>query len=87
MDILNNTLKSENMSDENKQKAEEQILKIASDIENEAECELLLSAKGINNCVVFISDKSVTVTIPGKSISENEVFKINDIIYEQTGNN
>lgn len=87
LEILNNTLRDENMSEESKKNAETKILKMASDIELESECELLLDAKGFNDCVVFISDDNITVTVPNKSIGNNEVVKINDIIYEQTGNN
>lgn len=74
-------------SDEFKKQAEDKILKIASDMDTEIMCESLLCAKGYDNNVVFISDNCVTITIALKSPKEEDIMKIKDIVFEQTGNN
>lgn len=87
LEILNNTIKDVDVSEETQKAAEERILEIASNIETEVECEKILAAKGFKDSVVFISDDVVNVTIAKKIDSKDEIVKINDVIYEQTGNN
>ncbi|MBQ4527396.1 MAG: SpoIIIAH-like family protein [Clostridia bacterium] len=86
-ELLKNTIDNENTSQEAKKNAENQLIKLAKDMDDEIRCESLLAAKGLNNCVVFISDSSVTVTVEKKDFSSEDAAKINDIIFEQTGNN
>lgn len=87
IELLNETIKNENISNDSKLDAENKILKIASDMEKEVNCESLIYAKGLGNATVFISDTGVTVAISTKSIEENDIIKIKDIIFEQTENN
>ena len=84
--MLNKTINNDKISEENKKKAEEKILQIAEDVDKESKCEALLSAKGYEKNIVFINEGSVTVTV-GQRLSETDTAKINDIIFEQTGNN
>ena len=85
-DMLNKTINNDKISEENKKKAEEKILQIAEDVDKESKCEALLRAKGYEKNIVFINEGSVTVTV-GQRLSETDTAKINDIIFEQTGNN
>ncbi len=86
-ELLSKTLKDTDISQEAKAKAENQLLKMSKDMDNEAKCEFLLSSKGLGECIVFISDNSVNVTVGKSDITPEDVTKINDIIYEFTGNN
>lgn len=86
-EILQKIINDEASSEEAKKDAEERILKLADDINKEAQIESLLIAKGLNEPVVFISDNSVSVTIASKKLSNDEIAKINDIVYEISGNN
>ncbi len=81
--IINDSASSEDA----KKEAEEQILKMADNINKEAQIESLLNAKGFEGAVVFISDSSVSVTVAAKKLSNEEIAKINDIVYEISGNN
>ena len=86
-EILSKTLKDADISQDTKTKAENQLLKMSKDMDAEAECEFLLSSKGLGECIVFISDNGVNVTVSKSEITTEDVTKINDIIYEITGNN
>ncbi len=86
IEIIKETLENESTSEKFRQDAESQILKMASYMDSEKKIETLLSAKGYDDNVVFISDDSVTVTVV-KLLEETDIAKINDIVFEQTGNN
>jgi len=87
-EILRSIINSDNSSEESKKEAENMIIKIANDMEKEMKIENLLHAKGFENCVAFITDDKITLTIKSENkLSENEIIKINDIIHEITGNN
>ena len=55
--------------------------------ENEVTAQNLLSAKGFNQTVVYITDENVTVTVKRDALSKSDTAKIVDIIYEVTQNN
>jgi len=86
-ELLSNTLKDPSISHETKSEAENKLLKMSKDMDDEVQCEFLLSSKGLGECIVFISDTSVNVSVSKRGITEEDVVKINDIIYEITGNN
>ena len=86
-ELLSKTLNDADISQDTKTKAENQLLKMSKDMDAEAECEFLLSSKGLGECIVFISDNGVNVTVSKSEITTEDVTKINDIIYEITGNN
>lgn len=52
----------------------------------EAEIETLIMAKGFEDCVVFISDGGVSVTVPApaEGLSTASVARITDIVLEET---
>ena len=86
-ELLRSIIDNENTSEETKKEAESKLLNVARDIDNELKIENLLKAKGYNECMVFISDDSVTVTLDKENIKNEDIAKINDIVYEITGNN
>ena len=86
-EILRSIIDNSNTSDEIKKSAESKILEIANNINSESQIETLLMTKGFNDCVVFISDDNVNITIKGKKLSKSDISKINDISFEITGNN
>ena len=87
LEILNNTISNESASEQFRRDAEAQIIRTASDMDKEKRIETLLSAKGFERNVVFISQDGTTVTLDHSELSETDVAKINDIVFEQTGNN
>lgn len=86
-ELLRSIIDDKNTSKDAKKEAEKKLLSMANEIDNELKIETLLKAKGYNDCVVFISENSVTVTLDKKDIKNEDVAKINDIVYEITGNN
>ncbi len=86
-ELLKSTIDNPNSSQDAKKDAETQLIKMATEMDVETECENILQAKGFGECVVFISNSAVTVTILKKDIPVEDIAKINDIIFEQTGNN
>ena len=66
--------------------AAEQMMKIAEWTVKEAEIESMIVAKGFKDCMVFMTDDSVTVTVvrPEEGLSSAAVAKITDIITSET---
>ncbi|MDR1821438.1 MAG: SpoIIIAH-like family protein [Oscillospiraceae bacterium] len=62
------------------------IAAIADFTQKEAEIEALIMAKGFTDCVVYISDEGVKVTVPAPEagLSTVEVAKITDIVTSET---
>jgi stage III sporulation protein AH len=77
---------SEGASQEIIDEALSRLTQIARNSEKEAELESLILAKGFEDCVVFISDEGVKVTVPASSIglSSVDVARITDIITSET---
>ena len=63
-----------------------EISKIASTSEKETELESLIMAKGFSDCVAFISDDGVKITVPApqEGLSTSSVAKITDIVTSET---
>ncbi|MDR3277584.1 MAG: SpoIIIAH-like family protein [Oscillospiraceae bacterium] len=62
------------------------ITAIASDSQREAELEALIMARGFADCVVFMSDDGVRVTVPApeSGLSSVDVAKITDAVTAET---
>ena len=62
------------------------ISAIASTCEKEAELESLIMAKGFKDCVVFISEEGVKVTVPSamEGLSSTSVAQITEIVTTET---
>ena len=76
-----------NSSQKAKSEAENRLISISSDINNEMVIESILKSKGVDNLVVYINESSISVLIEKNSILKEDMAKINDVIYEITGNN
>ena len=66
--------------------AQAKISKIAVDIQNEANIESLVKAKGFENCVAVISGDKINVIVASEEeLVAAQVVQINEIVYETTG--
>ncbi len=74
-------------SEEAKAEASAKISKIAVDIQNEANIETLVKAKGFEDCVAIISDDAVSVIVSAEALQAAEAAQILSIVYETTGIN
>ena len=85
LDVLKMVTESNEASEEAKAQAQEKISKIAVDIQNEANIETLVKAKGFEECVAIISDNAVSVIVSAESLQAAEAAQILTIVYEPTG--
>ena len=85
LDVLKMVTESNESSEEAKAEAQAKISKIAVDIQNEANIETLVKAKGFEDCVAIISDNAVSVIVGAESLQAAEAAQILTIVYETTG--
>ena len=85
IDVLKMVTENESASEEVKAQAAEKISQIAVDIQNEANIESLVKAKGFEECVAVISDGAVSVIVSAESLQAAETAQILTIVYETTG--
>ena len=85
IDVLKLVTENAEASEEAKAEAAAKISKIAVDIQNEANIETLVKAKGFEDCVAIISDDAVSVIVKAESLQANEAAQILAIVYETTG--
>ena len=85
IDVLKLVTESEEASEEARAEAADRISKIAVDIQNEANIETLVKAKGFEECVAVISEDSVSVIVSAETLQAAETAQILSIVYETTG--
>lgn len=81
LEIINN----EQLSEEAKQDAVNQMVKIAEIAEMELNTEMLLEAKGFTNVVVSINENSCDVVLDMGEISDAKRAQVEDIVKRKTG--
>ena len=85
IDVLKLVCESEEASEEAKAEASAKISQIAVDIQNEANIESLVKAKGFEECVAVISEGAVSVIVSAETLQANQTAQILTIVYETTG--
>lgn len=85
LEVLKSVATSENALDETVETALKDISQIAKDIENEANIETLIEAKGFEECIAVISEGKATIIVKTDGLLANEVAQINEIVYETAG--
>ena len=85
IDVLKLVTENEEASEQARADAAERISQIAVDIQNEANIETLVKAKGFEECVAVISDGAVSVIVSAESLNASDTAKILSIVYETTG--
>lgn len=85
IDVLKLVSESEEASAEARAEASAKISQIALDIQNEANIETLVKAKGFSECVAVISEGSVSVIVSAESLQAAETAQIFSIVYDTTG--
>ncbi len=85
LDVLKLVTESNEATEEAKAEATAKISKIAVDIQNEANIESLVKAKGFEDCVAVISEDAVSVIVKAESLQAAEAAQILTIVYETTG--
>ena len=86
LEVLQSVVESEDALEATKQEAMAEISRIALDIQNEANVESLVKAKGFENCVAVISGDKINVIVSSaEDLVASQVVQINEIVYEATG--
>ena len=80
LEVINNT----NITDDQKQDAVAAMTSMAQIAEQEAAAELLLGAKGFENCVVSITDGTADVVVNEAQLSDAQRAQIEDIVKRKT---
>ena len=81
MEIIDN----ENLSDEQKQDAVNQMVAMTDYAEKEAAAETLLASKGFTDAVVSMTADSADVVVGASELSEANLAQIEDIVTRKTG--
>ena len=85
IDVLKSVSENEEADEEARADAREKIARIAEDIQNEANIETLVKAKGFSECIAVIGDDSVSVIVKAETLQAAEAAQILSIAYESTG--
>ncbi|MDO4313273.1 MAG: SpoIIIAH-like family protein [Eubacteriales bacterium] len=81
MEIIDN----QNLSDEQKQDAVNQLLVMTDLAEKEAAAETMLASKGFNEAVVSLTSESADIVVNAADLSEANRAQIEDIVTRKTG--
>jgi hypothetical protein len=85
MEVLYTIIDSTDVLQELKDKAADDINQIAANIENEANIETLVTAKGFIDCVAVVNETNANIIIKTSGLMPNEIIQIKEIVYEQAG--
>ena len=83
-ETVEETLKSADITDDERKSALESVNKLSSRIEKANIIESLLKAKGVEIAVVVIGDTDVNVVVKSEGITTAQTLQIQDIITAQT---
>ena len=81
LEIINN----ENVTEEQKQNAVNDMTRLTETAEKEAAAELLLESKGFNDAVVSITDGTADVVVSQSELTDAQRAQIEDIVKRKTG--
>lgn len=84
-DILTGMINNENVGQEKKSEAADEMLKIQQRIEKETAAEAMIEAKGFKEVYVRIDNDTVDVIVNKEELSETEIAQIEDIVKRKTG--
>lgn len=83
-ELVEETLKSANITDEEKKEAISATKNLAYRIEQEDNIESLLVAKGFKSAVAVIGDKDINIIVSGEGLTTAQTLQIQDIVTSQT---
>ena len=84
-DTIKEILDDTKSSEETKKEAVKQAASIAKVIEQEANIENLIKAKGFEECLAFIQNGECSIVVKGEPLNESLAIAIKDIVTGQSG--
>ncbi len=85
MDSVKELLKSESLSEQDKESALKQIENIGETIKKEANIEMLLKAKGFTQAVAVIGNEGINVIVKSDGLTTANTMQIQDIVTAESG--
>lgn len=87
LSLLQESQGNDSIDEQTLSEAAQSIQTLASYTLAEAQIENMITAKGYEDCVVFLSDDSVSVVVssPDDGLQTEDVARITDIVKEETG--
>lgn len=86
LEVLQSVVDDKSADEASKTAAYSSISRIAKDMENEANIESLVVAKGFAQCVAVINDDKASVVVKSDtSLTRAQLSQINEIVYTQAG--
>lgn len=83
-ETIEETLKNDKLTEEDKKSALAKIEEIAGRIESESNIETLLKAKGFEKAVAVIGDTGINVVVKSDGLTSAQTLQIQDIITSET---
>ena len=80
---LNEMINNPSTSEEARKEASDMKLKLVKDQESELKIENILSTKGFENALVYISEGKVNVVVSEEKLDESDAAKIFDLVAQQ----
>ena len=83
-ETIEETLKSEKLSDADKKSALAKIEEIGARMESESNIETLLKAKGFEKVLAVMNDTGISVVVKSEGLTSVQTLQIQDIIVNET---
>ncbi len=83
-EMVKETLKSDNLTEEDKGEAVSKVALLADRMEKESNLEALITAKGFADCVCVLSDEGASIVVKSEGLTSAQTLQIQDIITSQT---
>lgn len=83
-ELIEETLKNDKLTDEDKKSALSKAEEIAGRIESEGNIESLLKAKGFEKTVAIISDTGISVVVKSEGLTSAQTLQIQDVVTSET---
>lgn len=85
LSLIREIAESDSSDAEAKKTAQQSMIKMAGNIEKEANIENILTGKGFSKVSVYINDSGVTTAVLTDGLKPEDVAKIRDVIISETG--
>ena len=83
-ELVEETLKSANATDSEREQALKTTSQIAERVEKANNIESLLKAKGFEECVVIIGENDINVVVRSEGVTTAQTLQIQDVVTAQT---
>lgn len=81
--LLKTVAESENSTADKKAQAQEDIIRIANDMEKEAVVKEILKKKGYTNVSVYLNSPAATVSVKSEGLTDSDLAKIRDVLKDE----